>query len=1128
MIEKRKIFIPIITLFLLIIGTKSMAEDIIIRYDNSGQGGETFGNIGYGNYMYPSNGTGTYYEVKDGNGNVIARVPMEDGTTVPNGGGMQGYTSYNGIYGKNQMQDGEVRIDDYNIAAVLRAAGNVAAAEYIENGGSYQMIAQQMVKITNPQTGNREWWTLEYCESVIAAQKAANNGFSQLEYDQWDVIQNMRKTWSDSDDRKGSALYEKMVASITGTPTLTTTPVPTPNLTLTPVKAPSRTPTPTKTPTPTPSPTPKPTPPIPSIEYVLEKNGEKEDCTSGTLKTTLKIDNEIFGVAAGNPIPTSEDLTVSGTTNWLARLSGIENWQLRITSAKNVMFRVQYTYEVTRHEYSVGWGINDSGEVVCTKYELVSEKDIDPCKYNNNKGDYKTIYADEWDTKEVLYSTKKDWTEWVDISDRLKGKTVGYTVTAGANTNGTSKVGVGNMVFLNGMMEADVTPASGLEIVRQSNGFPVNCNGYGDAAERVSKAATPPIQASKCCKKHAYELLASYSPGAGYFFNVKSDEAVKVTYNGREKSTLCNKSFYTEEFGTGTLISFTAGVETIGYWKENKSAGTKYDTTWAYHETADVRHWIEDDYGVYGQVKNGNVNDVRVHTPIHNELRLETPSPNQLENSTVVPGGVGADPAVAEDQTYQIVTMGDKFTAVMDVTGHTYYYDYLNGRKIRSDYDPWPTYMKRYIKMAEFHCDLCGKTIDVTDYVKVYGKYKHECRAYINKVDDLQTYNITSKVVAENEGWISGVVYGSETDKITNTPDSSYTLIQTKGIFVVGKIYDLEIRTVNDPDWKLKVAEKLSKLPTGEKGDNGNKAIKDGIKLGYRAYFDLKTLGSASKEIEIIPKIYYINKTTGKVEGVIGEDLEMWIKTGTGKTDWDKLDPKDIIVKMQMNNTNGSVNNPLFKYEQVMLIKNLIYTKEETIDYTKNLTIGGLLGINLGKNNSVATKCTIIYREGTGAEKTKIDYTSPETKSRRWLGEIYIPATAKIIKADDYNKNKSKIMNDKETYKDGYLLLTFEVIRSKMTDPNDAEKLVNYLRYDEIRDSMWRKPEDAGFSASSNKSVLVIEKAGKGETTANPILLPNGKKVADLPSDFYKTTAPMIIYDLSLRANNDIEDLATH
>ena len=211
-----------------------------------------------------------------------------------------------------------------------------------------------------------------------------------------------------------------------------------------------------------------------------------------------------------------------------------------------------------------------------------------------------------------------------------------------------------------------------------------------------------------------------------------------------------------------------------------------------------------------------------------------------------------------------------------------------------------------------------------------------------------------------------------------------------------------------------------------------------------------------------------------------------------------------------------------------LIIKNLIYTKEETIDYTKNLTIGGLLGINLGKNNSVATKCTIIYREGTGAEKTKIDYTSPETKSRRWLGEIYIPATAKIIKADDYNKNKSKIMNDKETYKDGYLLLTFEVIRSKMTDPNDAEKLVNYLRYDEIRDSMWRKPEDAGFSASSNKSVLVIEKAGKGETTANPILLPNGKKVADLPSDFYKTTAPMIIYDLSLRANNDIEDLATH
>ena len=56
----------------------------------------------------------------------------------------------------------------------------------------------------------------------------------------------------------------------------------------------------------------------------------------------------------------------------------IEQEGVVLESLPNVMFRVQYTYEVTRHEYSVGWGINDSGEVVCTKYELVSEKDIDP------------------------------------------------------------------------------------------------------------------------------------------------------------------------------------------------------------------------------------------------------------------------------------------------------------------------------------------------------------------------------------------------------------------------------------------------------------------------------------------------------------------------------------------------------------------------------------------------------------------------------------------------------------------------------------------------------------------------------------------------------------------------------
>jgi hypothetical protein len=1124
----------------------------------------------YGPWRYTSNASGTNWDITvPGYGTVS--ISLEDGQTIPNAGNIQGYSAIdyeNGSY--NPMSEGTVYVYPEDVVAALRAMGYGDMADAVESGANYDVWAEQIACISSKDGKyNNEWLTLTQVEAIISSQGGDAN--SPLYYAQKSVIDAMRKTWSDVEEgieKKGHYSRQTVTPTISGgtpsktpsggtpssTPSGTPSGRPTPNVSLTPVKAPSRTPTPTKTPTPSPSPTPKPTPLIPSIGYVLEKVGDANCSDSHTLKTTLEIDNEKFGVAAGNPIPTSEDLTVSGTTNWLAKLSGIENWQLRITCASNVKLIVKYIAKVEKEEYEVSYIEGEDGKLKRQEKELTTTI-IDPHDYKKGKdeGKYKEITPKNGQYGiGVRYNVEYDYIEDDEyINDKLIGKTVGYIVTAGANTNGTSKVGVGNMVFLNGIMEADVTPDSGLEVVRL-NGFPKNCIGYGDAAGRVSKNKNSPIEEDcECCQECAEKYIQKYEPEAGYFFKVKSDGKVEVIYNKEVARTSCNKNFYTEDFGVSTLISFTAGVETIGYWKENKSAGTKYDTTWAYHETADVRHWIEDDSGEYGQVKDGNVNDVRVHTPIHNELGVNTKYPNQLENGQMTPSNItvtkngvpvfgsgddkitggssdlGSLPSSSSGKyrNYEIVTMGDEFEVKLTVFGTgTEYYDKISG---------FPRHMLKYIKYAELHCEICNITWDVTNQVKVTGEAIHKCRAYVNRVDDLQTFDVTSKVIAENKGWISGVNYGTA-EANNNKPDNIYTLTQSKGILIVGKIYDLQIRTVNDLDWKIKAAEGLSKLPTGEQGDNSNKTAKDGIKLGYRAYFDLKTLGSVSNELEIIPKIYYVNKTTGKMEGIVGDNLEMWIKTGTNKTDWDKLNPKDIIVKMQMNNTNGSVNNPLFVEEQSKMIgSNIlsIYSQHtgtvEKIDYTKNLTIGGLLGTYLIGQNSVATKYNIIYKE-KNVEKSKFAYTSPETKSRRWLGEIYIPATARIIKAGDYNKNKQKVMNNKEIYQDGYLLLTFEVIRTRIANNLNGGIEIPYLRYDEVRDSKWRKPSDPKYSASGDKSELVIEKAGKGETVANPIKLPNGKSVTNLPADFYKTTAPMIIYDVSLRANDDIEDLATH
>ena len=64
------------------------------------------------------------------------------------------------------------------------------------------------------------------------------------------------------------------------------------------------------------------------------------------------------------------------------------------------------------------------------------------------------------------------------------------------------------------------------------------------------------------------------------------------------------------------------------------------------------------------------------------------------------------------------------------------------------------------------------------------------------------------------------------------------------------------------------------------------------------------------------------------------------------------------------------------------------------------------------------------------------------------------------------------------------------------------------------------------------KNWIEKEKNGKGQTAAKAIKLPNGvditAKLNAYNSGFYKKEAPIIIYDVSLRANNDYEQTGTH
>ena len=199
-------------------------------------------------------------------------------------------------------------------------------------------------------------------------------------------------------------------------------------------------------------------------------------------------------------------------------------------------------------------------------------------------------------------------------------------------------------------------------------------------------------------------------------------------------------------------------------------------------------------------------NSVRIHTPIHNSLIITSPSHNELLDVNLANGN-------------KIVTLDEEFTVTVNLNGNSYYYT------------PITTSLEKYVKAVYIECGVCGK--------KISG-YIHTCRVPVTR-DDNKIYQIKATVIAKNV-WDGAQTANAE----INNPDEIYALIQTDGVYIAGKIYDLEVRTIDDLGWKLKEAEKLSKLPTGENKDNLIEAYKYGVKLGYRAYFDLKTIGTAT------------------------------------------------------------------------------------------------------------------------------------------------------------------------------------------------------------------------------------------------------------------------------------------
>lgn len=803
----------------------------------------------------------------------------------------------------------------------------------------------------------------------------------------------------------------------------------------------------------TPSPTPSINPPVvPDSRF--QRVSDKVCNLQPT--ETLIVDNSKFKVRSGHAIPTSEPLTITGTSDLLGKIKGIEKWKVNFKQETGHSAEATYIVDYTvLYDYSYTSGEGEKEETIWV--------------YDEEGGDYDT-YSEATARKSEL---EEDYTGvWIrtntdDVTESvtMQASSIEFTYTGNAVAGSVNEVRTNSGVLIPGKtLEIN----NKVTVTYEPKYIPLD-----NYDSRVTGLGTYKFSGTYDSYEDAVKAIKNKTYTASDFYSVANDKGT-VKVNGMEVDTeMANNcpilaSKYPSlagKFGiSGGKRSFKPSTGTIDIIPNNTNNG---------YPTSAIHKIIYGD-GTRDEIYPFNGNVVKVHTPIYNDLTIESLEPNQLATESLRDGN-------------KIVSLDEEFKATVTV--------HPNPASSWKYNDISNVEYYKYVEEVKIKCDVCGQEYVWTrtsgpdsNRAGSSKTFTHVCKPVPGKVDDNSKRKITSTVIAEN------IKTGgqTETSKKYNDSDNKYTIVQTKQIYVAGKIYDFKVRTTDDPAWKLENATKtnaqlLSKLPIGEKGENLNTAYKNGIKLGYRAYFDLKTLGTASTNVKLTPKLYYVTSA-----GVIKDSsqFKLFYRDSSVKTSYKELNAQDIIIRMSMDKTNASTNNTDYSQELSYTLKKL----NPTLDLKNVIELSGLVKpILLTSKNVFMTKYRGAYIE------------SVPNVSRRWYGEIYVPAST-VVTAN--NATPSDIVQgNSKVYKTGYLLVTFEPIESTINN-------ISYLRYDYSKNSEWNDHAKA--------SVLMQEKAGK--TT---IAIPgNNTLTVNVPNN--KISAPVIIYDVSLRANNDYEQTGTH
>lgn len=390
---------------------------------------------------------------------------------------------------------------------------------------------------------------------------------------------------------------------------------------------------------------------------------------------------------------------------------------------------------------------------------------------------------------------------------------------------------------------------------------------------------------------------------------------------------------------------------------------------------------------------------------------------------------------------------------------------------------PFEVYYNGELKAKDTWIEVANRN-DISREGNNDGKYEIGIPAWIEK----GKYTVDVRVVA------TGGTEANEREQSNDIFNNGAIAYNEVEINVVGKIYDFTITNLEgDTVWSKYLFEnqnkeyKTSTLPIGQ-ANVVPTSYKYGMKLGSTFLYSINTLGVSNTKVQILPKVYYVEKNGGTAVDVTNK---LQYKTEKGFVNFDST---AVSLSTKINKQTRMTAEVRNEVSKSMAMKAFVGYGQDTNASRKFGTYNKLLIDNSLRLPYVGYVSTLTKSSDKNFDKVM-------TSASHWYAEYKLPNTLAM---------KENSGDDKTVRKDGFYVVCFK-IESKDTNGN------TYLKYEnQYVGNQWKN--EGGAESTLTIRLPLTAQASNATTSIN------------VTDGYY----PVAIYQANISVSEDYEISGTH